>query len=132
MSRFLRLVLGLLFLAAAWPLRAGTPATETTQADPDTIARDELESARADLKAGRATKAMNRLSAVFALQGVSELYRAKSMAITVDLSLRRGDWKLARRCAERVVNSTGADETDRVYCQEILRTLRQDHPEVFP
>lgn len=128
----LRLLLGLIVLAAAWPARAVSPVSESQPADPDAIARAELESARADLQAGRATRAMRKLSAVFALQGVSERYRAKSMAITVDLSLRRGDWKLARRCAERVLNSSGADETDRVYSEASLRTLRQDHPEVFP
>lgn len=128
----LRFLLGLIVLAAAWPAQAAAPASESQPADPDAFARAELESARADLKAGRATRAMRKLSAVFALQGVSELYRAKSMAITVDLSLRRGDWKLARRCAERVVESTGADAADRLFCQDVLRTLRQDHPEVFP
>lgn len=131
MTRFPRIVAGLIFLLAAWPLRADTPAAEPPQSDPDAIARDELESARADLKAGRATKAMNRLSAVFALRGVSELYRVRSLALTVELSLGRGDWKLAKRCAERVVNSPEADPADRVYCEEVLRNLRQDHPEVF-
>lgn len=125
-------MLGLIVLAAAWPARAAPPVSESQPADPDAIAREELAGARADLQAGRATRAMRRLSAVFALHGVSERYRAKSLAITVDLSLRRGDWKLARRCAERVVNSGGADETDRVYSEASLRILRQEHPEVFP
>jgi hypothetical protein len=132
MSRLHRLIFGVTILWAACMARADTEATEPRRSDPDGIARYQLDRARVDLQAGHASRVMRRLSTVFALEGVSELYRAKSMALTVDLSLRRGDWKLARRCAEWVLNSTSADSKDRDYCQSVLRELRQDHPEVFP
>ena len=68
---------------------------------------------------------------VFALKGVSERNRTRSMAITADLSLRRQDWKLAKVASERVVNSAGADEADKDFCKDVFKTLRHDHPGLF-
>lgn len=125
-------------IAILEPRTAAGPASEAdaTQAearpaDPDQIARFKLQTARDAVAAGQYTAAMRALTEVFALKGVSELNRTRSMAITADLSLRRQDWKLAKVASERVVNSTGADEEAKAFCKGVLKTLRNDHPELF-
>ncbi len=95
------------------------------------LAHFKLESARAALSAGLFTEAMKSLTEVFALKGVSERNRTKSIAITADLSMRRQDWKLAKLAAERVINSSGADDEDRDSCKDALKTLHQYHPGLF-
>lgn len=124
-------VLCLALLATAWGAAAGAAEPVATPADPDTIAQVELERARAELSAGQSSKAMKTLTGIYNLRGVSERYQAKAMTITADLSLRRNYLKSAKNAAERVVNLPGADQEDRDFCSEILRTLRRDHANLF-
>lgn len=111
--------------------QADAAPPEAKPADPDTIARLKLESARAAVSAGLYTDAMKTLTEVFALKGVSERNRTRSMAITADLCMRRQDWTLAKQSSERVINSSGADEEDRDFCKAVLKDLRKDHSELF-
>jgi hypothetical protein len=111
--------------------RADAAPPEAKPADPDTIARLKLESAGAAVSAGLYTDAMKTLTEVFALKGISERNRTKSMAITADLCMRRQDWTLAKQSSERVINSSGADEEDRDFCKQVLKDLRKDHSELF-
>jgi hypothetical protein len=104
---------------------------EVKPADPNVIARLKLDSARDAVMAGQYSNAMKYLTEVFSMKGLSERNRTRSMAITADLSMRRQDWTLAKRTAESVVNSSGADEEDQDFCKEVLKTLRQYHPELF-
>lgn len=116
--------------ATAEPKTPGAPP-EAKPADPNTIARLKLENARAAVSAGLYTDAMKTLTEVFALKGVSERNRTKSMAITADLCMRRQDWTLAKQSSERVINSSGADQEDRDFCKDVLKMLRKDHSELF-
>lgn len=111
--------------------QADAAQTEPRPADPDLIAGFKLQTARDAVMAGQYTAAMKALTEVFALKGISERNRTRSMAITADLSLRRQDWKMAKVASERVVNSAGADEADKDFCKGVLKTLRHDHPELF-
>lgn len=95
------------------------------------IAYFKLQNGRAAVMAGQYTNAMKSLTEVFALKGVSERNRTKSMPITADLSMRRQDWKLAKVASERVINSCGADEEDRDFCKDVLKMLRKYHSELF-
>ena len=99
--------------------------------DINEVARVKLDAAKSAMMAGLYDPAGKSILEVMRMDSVSKRWRAHAFTLAGDLGMRTKDWELAKTMCEKVLTFTEADEEDRAWSTDTLKTLRKLHPELF-
>jgi hypothetical protein len=106
------------------PVKAGP-------ADPDTIARLKIETARAAMMGGLYDNALTTLNEIFYLPGVPKMRRAQSITLACEIGVRKRSFKFAKDMCEMALGIPDITPEDRADATENLKMLRKYHPGLF-